>query len=216
MSILNSYNILKRKYNLEGILSILLLSELPDFTVVRSRKGELINFNFSNRNVVLRIKSPNKVILFEETANRITETYISLPELQANSITMNRKEDSLEYVKSEKLFYEKGNEYGICYIDVKSQKYSFDKLKQIYGFKNPDFEFPRMTKFLKPFKYLDEDALVEGVEPDSSDFLLTYDNNYMQVEGGDMLLQINDEISKYKYNEDTQEYSLIGKRLTRG
>ena len=216
MGILNLYRILKNQYHLDDVLSITLLSDLPNPTLVHSPKGDYIKYNLPKRFVRLYISNLNEVVLIDEQADRIAETYIDLPNNQSNTIIMNRKGNSLEVVKSEKVFYSNKNEYGICYLDINTQRYSFDKLKEIYRLKNPDFEFARMTKFLNSFKYIEEDALVRGIEPDDKDFLLTYDNNYMKVKDGDLYLQTNDYVSKYKYNKESEDYLCVSKKLTRG
>jgi hypothetical protein len=63
-----------------------------------------------------------------------------------------------------------------------------------------------MRKLLKSFKYIDEDALYEDVREDRHDTLIIYDNKYMKLIDEDIFVKINDQVYKFKYEDNFLDF----------
>ena len=194
------FSVLVKNYNLYYILETLLGTKDLDPVFLRSPQGNCIGFNIEGRVVRLYLKSLNDdLVLLDESCDSISETYINVINGQTETITMKRQEDSLKVIRTER-FYEL-EDRTISYVEEDHKTYSFDKLRIIYNIPNADFEFSRMKKFLNSFKYIDEDALVEGIQEDRHDTLLIYDNKYMKLIDGDIFVKVNDQAMKIKYGD---------------
>ena len=199
------YNILIKKYNLEYILKSLLNVNELDPVLMHSPNGDSIGFRIEGRIVRLYIKSlTDELILIDESADNIAETYINIQNNQTETIIMKRQDDSLKVIKAERFYEPEDN--TISYIEEDHKTYSFDKIKKIYNIPNADLEFSRMKKILNSFKYIDEDAMVEDVEEDRHDTLIIYDNKYMKLIDEDVFIKINDQVFKFKYEDNFLDF----------
>jgi hypothetical protein len=199
------YNILIKKYNLEYILKSLLNVNTLDPVLVHSPNGDSIGFKIEGRIVRLYIKSlTDELVLIDESADNIAETYINVQNYQTETIIIKRQCDSLKVIKAERFYVPTDN--TISYIEEDHKTYSFDKVKRIYNIPNADLEFSSMRKLLKSFKYIDEDALYEDVREDRHDTLIIYDNKYMKLIDEDIFIKINDQVFKLKYEDNFLDF----------
>lgn len=210
MELAFKYFLLTKKTNLTNIIYDLLKLHLPKPKIIHSKNGkDYISFNVDGKLIRLYITDTYEVKLIEEKESIITEYYINLFNDQVESISMYRKEDSLEIINEERFYnIDDDNELRLTYLEKKFSIFSYDKLKEIYSLKNPDFEFSRMTKFLNTFKNIEEDALVADVKSDFNDYSLYFDNKYMGTIDEDIYIQHNDEVKKFIYDKNIKTYKL--------
>ena len=195
-----AFSFLTKNYNLYYILENILGTNDLDPVLVHSPNGESIGFNIEGRVVRLYIKSlTDELVLIDEAAEKISETYINVYTGQTETIQMERKEDTLKVSKIEKFFELQDSK--VSYIEEDHRTYSFDKIRKIYNLPNADLEFCRMKKLLNTFKFIEEDSLVEGIPEDKHDTVMVYDNNYMKTTDADVYMNINGQVYKYRYGD---------------
>ena len=199
------YTILKNDYHLDYIIKTLLgVDELHPF-LIHTPERDIIGFRVDGREVKLYIKSlKDEVILIDEGTDTISETYINVYNNQTETIIIKRDDKNLRRIKVERFF--EIEDKTVSYIEEDHRTYSHDKVREIYNLPDADIEFTRMRILLNTFKHIDEDALVEGIEEDRHDSLVIYDNRYMKLSDEDVFVKINDQIFKFKYEDNYLDF----------
>ena len=199
------YIILKNDYHLDYIIKTLLgVDELHPF-LIHTPARDIIGFRIDGREVKLYIKSlKDEVVLIDEGIDTISESYINLYNNQTETIIIKRDDKNLRRIKVERFF--EMEDRTISYIEEDHRTYSHDKARKIYNIPDADLEFTRMRTLLNTFKNIDEDALVEGIEEDRHDTLVIYDNKYMNLSDEDVFVKINDQIFKFKYEDNYLDF----------
>jgi len=205
MNIKRLYKVLKDDYNIEYVIRTILNESNLKPVCVHSPSGESIGYRIDGRIIRLYLKSlKDNLILIDESADKITETYIDLEKGQTKTILIKRDDSSLKIIKIERFFDLKEN--ALIYIEEDHRTYSFDKIRKIYNIPSADLEFAGMRNLLKNFKYIDEDALVEGIKEDIHNTLVVYDNKYMKLSDEDVVIVLNDNMYKFKYEDNYLDF----------